>query len=74
VDQKSPDYGAFARLNAKMGSLSILFGTTGWFGSVASRRFVNLNAQKGVLRFDADQRAHTIDVYGEGRYRLGRSA
>ncbi|GAO38400.1 putative TonB-dependent receptor [Sphingomonas changbaiensis NBRC 104936] len=71
VDQKSTDYGVFARLNLSTGPLSVLIGTTGRFGTVASRRSVNMDGRKGALTFDAGQRAETIDAYGEARYQFG---
>jgi iron complex outermembrane receptor protein len=49
----------------------LLLGSTARFGTVESKRFVNLNGRKGALTFRAGQRARTVDVYGEGRYRLG---
>lgn len=71
VDQVSTDYGAFARLSYKAGPVSVMLGSTGRFGTVESKRFVNLNGHKGALTFRAGQRAQTIDVYGEARYALG---
>jgi iron complex outermembrane receptor protein len=71
VDQVSTDYGAFVRLNVESGPVSLTLGSTGRFGTVESKRFVNLNGRKGALTFRAGQRARTIDVYGEGRYRFG---
>jgi iron complex outermembrane receptor protein len=47
-------------------------GVTARFGTIDSRRYVNVGGRHGALTFDADQSARTIDVYGEGRYRLGR--
>jgi iron complex outermembrane receptor protein len=71
VDQVSTDYGGFARVSVDSGPISLLLGSTARFGTVESKRFVNLNGRKGALTFRAGQRAQTIDVYGEGRYRLG---
>jgi len=71
VDQVSTDYGAFARLNVEHGPASLMLGSTARFGTVESKRFMNLNGHKGALTFRAGQQAQTIDVYGEGRYRLG---
>lgn len=71
VDQVSTDYGAFARLNVEHGPASLMLGSTARFGTVESKRFVNLDGHKGALTFRAGQQAQTIDVYGEGRYRLG---
>jgi iron complex outermembrane receptor protein len=71
VDQVSTDYGAFARLNLQTGPLSVLVGATGRFGTVDSKRFVNLAGRKGAATFRAAQKAKTVDVYGEARYRSG---
>jgi iron complex outermembrane receptor protein len=71
VDQQSTDYGGFARLDWAAGPLSLTLGATGRFGTVDARRYVNINAGRGTLTFDADWRAQTIDLYGEGRYRIG---
>jgi iron complex outermembrane receptor protein len=71
VDQQSADYGGFARLDWSSGPLGLTVGATGRFGTVDSRRFVNVGGRRGALTFAAEQRAETIDVYGEGRYRIG---
>ncbi|MFD1611810.1 TonB-dependent receptor family protein [Sphingomonas tabacisoli] len=71
VDQVSTDYGAFARLNYQAGPLSLMLGSTGRFGAVESKRFVNLSGHRGALTFRAGQRAETVDVYGEARYAVG---
>jgi iron complex outermembrane receptor protein len=72
VDQVSNDHGAYARLRFETGPLSVLLGTTGRFGNVASKRFVNLNGRKGAITFRATQQAQTIDAYGEVRYEIGQ--
>lgn len=71
VDQVSTDYGAFARLSWSAGPFGLALGATGRFGTVDSKRFVNVNGRKGAPTFRVDQDAQTIDVYGEGRYTLG---
>jgi iron complex outermembrane receptor protein len=71
VDQTSTDYGAYARAGWTKGAFDLTLGTTARFGRIASRRYLNLDGRRGALTFDADQRARTVDVYGEGRYRLG---
>ncbi len=71
VDQQSTDHGGFARLDWSSGPLALALGVNARFGEVDSRRYVNLNGARGARTLDADQRARTIDVYGEGRYRLG---
>lgn len=71
VDQQSTDHGGFARLDWSSGPLALALGVNARFGEVDSRRYVNVNGARGARTLDADQRARTIDVYGEGRYRLG---
>jgi iron complex outermembrane receptor protein len=71
LDQTSTDWGLFARLNVAHGPFSFTLGTTDRFGTMASKRFVNVDARRGALTFDADLSARTIDVYGEGRYAIG---
>ncbi|MDQ8755635.1 TonB-dependent receptor [Sphingosinicella sp. LHD-64] len=72
VDQSSTDWGLFSRLDLAHGPFDFTLGSTARFGTVRSRRYVNLSGERGARTFEADQRARTIDVYGEGRYRLGR--
>lgn len=69
VDQDSVDYGAFARLDWADGPIELSLGGTARFGRIDSRRFVNANGARGALTFDADQKAHTVSLYGETRYR-----
>lgn len=71
VDQVSTDWGAFARLDLGRGPFEMTLGATARFGTVASQRYVNLSGNRGARTFRADQKARTIDLYGEGRYRLG---
>jgi iron complex outermembrane receptor protein len=71
VDQVSTDRGAFARLDLRQGPFELTFGSTARWGNVAAQRYVNVNGNRGARTFQADQRAQTIDLYGEGRYRLG---
>lgn len=71
VDQVSTDWGAFARLDLARGPFELTLGSTARFGTVDAERYVNVNGRRGARTFQADQRAQTIDVYGEGRYRLG---
>ncbi|HYZ48675.1 MAG TPA: TonB-dependent receptor, partial [Sphingomonas sp.] len=72
IDQVSTDYGAFGRLSYAQGPLGLTVGTTARFGTVASKRFANVDGHKGALMFNAHQRAQTIDVYGESRYAIGQ--
>jgi len=71
VDQSSTDWGLFARLRFGEGPFALALGTTARFGTMASRRYVNADGARGALTFDADLSAETIDLYGEGRARLG---
>ena len=71
VDQESLDTGLFARGCWEHGPLTLLAGATARFGNVDSRRFVNLDGKRGAPTFRADQRARTIDLYGEARLALG---
>ncbi len=69
VDQKSLDWGSYARLDQDFGMFGLTAGITARFGSVASRRFVNLDDERGAKTFEADQQARTIDAYAEARLR-----
>ena len=69
IDQKSLDWGSYARLDQDFDAFGLTAGVTARFGSVASRRFVNVNGEQGTKTFDADQRARTIDAYAEARVR-----
>jgi iron complex outermembrane receptor protein len=71
VDQVSTDWGAFARLDLARGPFELTLGSTARWGIVNAQRYVNVNGNRGARTFQADQRAQTIDVYGEGRYRVG---
>ena len=69
VDQKSLDSGSYARLDQDFGRFGFTAGVTARFGSVASRRFRNLDGARGAKTFEADQTARTIDAYAETRLR-----
>ncbi|TGX55852.1 TonB-dependent receptor [Sphingomonas gei] len=69
IDQKSLDWGSYARLDQDFGMFGFTAGVTARFGSVASRRFFNLDGEQGAKTFEADQRARTIDAYAEARLR-----
>lgn len=73
VDQDSVDTGLFARVGWTRGQLELLGGATARFGTVDAERFVNVDGERGVRTFKADQDAKTIDVYGEARLQLGRA-
>jgi iron complex outermembrane receptor protein len=67
IDQKSTDYGTFARLEHEAGPLAFTLGGEIRRGSTRARQFRNVEGQRGALTFDADQDARTANVYGEVR-------
>lgn len=67
VDQTSTDRGVFARLDWASGILSATLGGESRWGDTHSRRFINVNAKRGALTFDAQQQARTSNLYGELR-------
>lgn len=69
VDQNSLDWGSYARLEQDFGALAFVAGVTARFGTVNSKRYVNVNGKRGAPTFRADQQARTIDAYAEGRFR-----
>ena len=68
VDQKSLDWGSYARLEQNFGMFGFVAGITARFGTVDSKRYVNVNGKRGAPTFRADQQARTIDAYAEGRF------
>jgi iron complex outermembrane receptor protein len=71
VDQQSTDYGVFGRYEVQAGPVGLTLGTTARFGETQSRRFLNLNGDRqpgAAPTLVAEQRAHTINAYGEVRY------
>jgi iron complex outermembrane recepter protein len=71
IDQDSLDHGLFARAGWNKGPLQLLAGATARFGTVESRRFINVNGKRGARTFAADLDARTIDLYSEARLSLG---
>ena len=71
VDQDSVDRGLFGRAGWIGGKVQLWAGATARFGTVDARRFVNVAGKRGARTFEADQKARTIDVYGEGRLTFG---
>ncbi|MBM0170565.1 TonB-dependent receptor family protein [Altererythrobacter sp. C41] len=69
VDQESVDRGVYARLDYASGPFELTLGGEARFGDVASKRFVNLDGQRGDRTFDAKQDARTANLYGEVRFR-----
>jgi iron complex outermembrane receptor protein len=69
IDQKSTDYGAYARLEHEAGPLAFTLGGEIRRGSTRARQFLNLAGRRGALVFDADQDARTANIYGEVRFK-----
>lgn len=69
IDQKSNDYGGFARLEHEAGPFGFLLGGELRHGSTRARQYLNLNGRRGALTFDADQDARTANLYGEVRFK-----
>lgn len=67
IDQKSTDYGTFARLEHEAGPLAFTLGGEIRRGSTRARQYRNVDGQRGALTFDADQNARTANIYGEVR-------
>lgn len=67
IDQKSADYGGFARLDHEAGPLALTLGGEIRRGSTHARQFVNVNGRRGTMTFDADQDARTANLYAEAR-------
>ena len=63
VDQNSTDWGGYTRVDQQFGAFGLTAGVTARFGEVASRRFVNVDGDRGAPTF----RAGTIDAYAEAR-------
>ena len=69
IDQKSADYGGFARLDHASGPFELTLGGEIRRGSIHARQFVNIAGKRGALTFDADQDARTANLYGELRFK-----
>ena len=71
IDQKSEDRGAFASLDlaGDLGGLPVelTLGTQARFGKVTARQFINLSGKRGAPTANVQQRAQTINSYGEVR-------
>jgi len=71
IDQKSLDYGAYARIDHEgtIGSIPVemTLGTTARFGQVDAKQFLNVAGRRGAPTQVARQEAQTIDSYGELR-------
>jgi iron complex outermembrane receptor protein len=68
IDQKSTDRGVFFRVEYASGPVELTVGGEARFGTVDSKRFVNVNGSRGALTFDADQKSRTANLYGEVRF------
>ncbi|UZK66992.1 TonB-dependent receptor family protein [Sphingomonas sp. M1-B02] len=69
TDQNSTDWGSYARLDQDFGMFGFTAGITARFGSVDSRRYINIDGERGAPTFQADLTSRTIDAYAEGRVR-----
>lgn len=67
VDQESTDKGGFARIEWQSGPFAATLGAESRWGSIRSRRYVNVDGRRGALTFDADQSARTSTLYAEVR-------
>lgn len=71
IDQKSEDRGAFASLDlaGDLGGMpvEVTFGSQARFGKVTARQFVNIAGDRGAPTALVQQRAQTINSYGEAR-------
>lgn len=67
LDQKSTDYGAFARLDHEAGPFAFTLGGEIRRGSTRARQFVNVAGKRGAPTLDADQDARTANIYAEAR-------
>lgn len=71
IDQKSEDRGAFASLDlaGNLGGMpvEVTLGSQARFGKVTARQFVNIAGDRGAPTALVQQRAQTINSYGEGR-------
>ena len=67
IDQKSADYGGFARLEHDAGPLALTLGGEIRRGGTHARQFVNVNGKRGAMTFDADLDARTANLYAEAR-------
>lgn len=68
IDQKSVDYGGFARIEHASGPFSLTLGGEIRRGANHARQFINVNGKRGRMTFDADQDARTLNAYGEARF------
>ncbi len=69
IDQKSTDFGGFARLEHEAGPFAFTLGGEIRRGTTRARQYVNVNGRRGRLTLDADQQARTANIYGEVRFR-----
>jgi iron complex outermembrane receptor protein len=68
IDQKSLDWGGFARLEGKAERHAYTLGINGNTGHIDALRFVNDQGQRGALTANADQDAHNWVLYGEDHW------
>ena len=69
IDQDSVDRGGFFRLDYMSGPFELTLGGEMRFGTVRSKRYRNIDGDRGALTFNADQKARTANLYGEIRFK-----
>jgi iron complex outermembrane receptor protein len=69
IVQQSTDRGVFARLDYAAGAIEATLGGESRWGDTRSRRFINVEGQRGAPIFVAHQDARTSTLYGEVRVR-----
>ena len=69
IDNKSTDYGAYARLDHSAGPIAFTLGGEVRRGSTRARQFLNLAGTRGAMVLDADVDARTANLYGELRFK-----
>lgn len=67
IDQKSIDHGGYFRLDVDRDWLALTLGGEWRRGTIASRRYANVNGTRGYQMFGADLDARTASLYGELR-------
>lgn len=69
IDQKSLDHGAYFRLDMDRDWYALTVGGEWRRGTIASRRYANVDGRPGAAMFAGDLDARTANLYGEVRVR-----
>lgn len=69
IDNKSTDYGAYARLDHTAGPVEFTLGGEIRRGSTRAKQFLNQAGKRGAMVLDVDQDARTANLYGEVRFK-----